>query len=628
MADFQSAQERRKWQSLQNSAGSSFQAIVQGRANAGDYQRVSSILSGLNTLAREVFDRAVSSAETQGKKLAAQIDHLDAVRSDEAVQRSINAAMAQSLPDVLAQIKDIFTLELLEHNEDLSNTIKTGFTDIKQYLPQTQAEPATADDVLSAAELVIEQVDKDAGSRWERQEQSLLAKMSQVFKTAIMEVAAAMRARSAPARGPMGPRSIGYSGGSVGRQNYGSGPAPGAGPPTVLMNAQRLLGVGGASSAAAPMLGSQGAGASSSPTTGTAPVGSSFSPSSGVAVNISQAAEDQIRESAKAQTALFDQIRKLLDGSQQDSGGNADDEEQKKADTWWRSFKNWMGDKFSGDKKKGKGTNWGAWVKGLGLTLLTMVTNPQLYETIGNIISKYFTWENVKSAALASWEYLKDKGKAAVDWVMEKLGLKKSDSTTGGKDDDKPGLLSSAWSWAKDKLGIGGDKSSTTGGGGSTAGTVGSAPAMIGGSGVGYGVAAPAGMGGIGVGMGTGDASSYIGGSSNTKNNIAFTANGPTSNATTSSAGSTTSISNKTTINAASGPSGSNTTESVPASPVSSMSDGVMLPVGSSSGETTPADKDSRSIRGTPQLGISSFNFTPAMDDQLIMMNSSFFSGA
>jgi hypothetical protein len=147
VAQFNSEQERKKWASLQNSAGASLNNIVQGKAQTADFQRVSTVLNGLNALAAQVFAEAVSAAEVQAKKFQAAANAATQQRdltTLTAYEVALNDALKKVAPDIVEQIKDVLALEFLESTEELNRNIGGRFTNLEGMLPP-QDLPTTND---------------------------------------------------------------------------------------------------------------------------------------------------------------------------------------------------------------------------------------------------------------------------------------------------------------------------------------------------------------------------------------------------------------------------------------------------------------------------------------------------
>jgi len=81
---------------------------------------------------------------------------------------------------------------------------------------------------------------------------------------------------------------------------------------------------------------------------------------------------------------------------------------------------------------------------------MSILLAPQLYETIAKKAKEFLTWDNIKNAASEAWNFMYDKGKAILDWVVDKLGLGKAIAKAG----DALAALGSAVDWLKDKLGF------------------------------------------------------------------------------------------------------------------------------------------------------------------------------
>ncbi|WP_391857838.1 hypothetical protein, partial [Vibrio cidicii] len=96
MPAFNTDYERRKWESLQNSAGASLTAVAQGRATSADVQKVITVLNGMNKMAGNLFARAASAAEVQAKKFEAQYEqtkHDKAIDTLTSFEMALNAAL-------------------------------------------------------------------------------------------------------------------------------------------------------------------------------------------------------------------------------------------------------------------------------------------------------------------------------------------------------------------------------------------------------------------------------------------------------------------------------------------------------------------------------------------------------
>lgn len=600
MAEFNSDADKKKWKSLQNNAGVSLAAIASGKANSADIQRVRTALNGLSSLAAMTFDEAVSAAEVQAKKFQTQLEKLEGLTSDQAFEKALGQALSAVAPDLVKQIEDALSLELLQHNEDLSRTMGSRFDQFEDLLPK-KGEQVTGDDLLAAASIAAEESARLIDQQWAQRESGFIAKISDAFRITLRDFVrdvSAARRQGGVSRVPQ----LGYAGGG-----------------TLVDTASRF-----APARDANVVDVQ-ARAVGSPTALPSPSG--VQPRDGVAVSMTKSTEDAIMSAAAQQTALY---QKLLDFLQhpQDSKAAGDDDEEKKADTWWRSFRGWMGDKYDSAKKAMRDNK--SWLSALGTALLTMVTAPELYESIGQIITKYLTWENVKSAVLSAWDYLKEKGQAVIDWIMDKLGLSKKD-----KGDEKKSSTSAptADTYRQDAaqghmpgtsaqaMGIQPVTSSATAP--VTAPTPGAMTPVPGSNGAPGANGAP-GIAGMAV---PGSAASTV----NVANSLvsgpnagmAVTANGTFAVNTTNSGGK----SYLTQGGMFQAPGQSNTVSQTD-KPVS-ITPGATTPppLPANSGQDGIGTGDNRPMKGTAQVGITSFGFTAGIDDSLVMMNSRYFSG-
>lgn len=435
MAEFKSAAEKKKWDSLQHQAGHSLHQIAQGKATSADFQRVSNTLSGLNKLAQQVFDEAVSAAEVQAKKFQAQYDTaLEKLKADEkdqdltAYEQALNKVLLERNPDLIQAIHEAITLELFQQSEDLEKSIGGKFDSIKDLLPPKDLP--TVDDTLAAGDLLVEKLSSLDDSKWERRSGGLLDKIGSLFRDTLQDIAdQVMRSRqqgSAPEshRPRLAGPSRALKDNVIDMEDVGA--------PPQLQKANQLV-------ADDPMVELQ----KLMQLTGPAPAMTSMS--SGAlpkntaepTIQMSPKTEATISQAAEDQTSLYTELINFLKNPAQamaNSGGSGfggagggsgqdkEESEDEKADTWWRSFRNWMGDKY--DKAKDWSKDNKGWLSSLGTLLTTMLLDPQLFEQIGSLIGKYLSWDSVKDAALGAWSYLKDKGTSVVDWVMDKLHIK------------------------------------------------------------------------------------------------------------------------------------------------------------------------------------------------------------
>ncbi len=412
MADFNSSQAKSKWQSLQNSAGASLSAVVQGRAQSSDFSRISTVLNGLNGLAAQVFSQAVSAADQQAKKFEAQYKKAGTGGTGggdnlTAYEKALNDALSTIAPDIVSSLKEIIEMSALESNEDLTREMGGRFADLQQMLPPKDLP--TVNDLLAANELLVEQlatsIKKDEDVAWEKRGDGLAAKVLSGFKSLIEQMAA----HGSPARGNSS-RSFGLP----------ALPSPSHHDvidmePNVAEHALALVG-GGGGHAVTDVMGSSEHGASTAVSSASLSQGKD-----GPTISMSPAAEKTIQQAATDQTNLYSKLLDFLQGGQKESKENEEEDEEKKADTWWRSFKNWSKDKS--DKVKDFGKDNMGWLGALGSGLALAMLNPQIFKYFGDQIEKYLTWDNLKSAVSTAWDWVAKQGKDVIDWVLEKLHI-------------------------------------------------------------------------------------------------------------------------------------------------------------------------------------------------------------
>jgi hypothetical protein len=564
----------------------------------------------------------------QAKKFEASYAQLEqGIRADNAdnltaYEKALNAALQTIEPNIVGTIKEFIELSALESNEDLTKTMNTGFTGVHEALPTDL--PSTSD-LLAANDLLEESLLEADANRWQTRETSLIEKIADVFKTTLRDLAEQINKERAASRGKAA------HGGQLAL------PAPGhqeildadgtnlmpmrrgvphavtdVEPHTIVDNAMQLV-----RPAEHRALTDQ--------TGGMEPHAKSSVAST--SISLSSAAEQAITKAATDQTSLY---QKLMDFLQKDDESTVDqkEEDENRADTFWNSYKSIVGDPSKGKKKKDDDEGWG-WLKTLGSALLLMATNPQLFKTIGDLITKYATWDNLKKAVGEAWDWVGKQAHEVLDWVLEKLHPK-SDTVTqkdvdasrngpaakltgpkaghadinnltpeqkaemakmdaANRDHNPNASVASAkpqgetgnqsWqSWVANKLGItvGADKVNLEGSTTSVGGTT----------------------------TNPGESSVNVGGSTTTIGGNRSSVSGPTS------------ISNTT------------STTSAPAQSAS-MAAGVAVPnTGVAAGMAASAGTgDNRPSKGGPQIGMSTFNFHTGTDDSLMMMNTPYFTG-
>jgi hypothetical protein len=371
--------------------------------------------------------------------------------------------------------------------------------------------------------------------------------------------------------------------------------------------------------------------------------------SSTTVVALNQSVHNELTTAAKAQTDFYDRVKALLPGDGKSGGkGQAEDEEneEKTANTWWRSFKNWFGDD---DKKKKKNKDKFSWLKDLGSLLALMILNPKLFKDLADGVKKLLTWDNLKAAAEKSWEWVKDVSSGVMEVIANLLGgtMKtptQADATKakdGGKDlatkgdrlkhltpqqqkqyDSMPNSNNESFT---DKIGLTG---------GATGGSTGFN--SIGANWLNKGLSM--------VGVNTPAMKSYNLEHTDTNKNSPtyghiivdgkdkgmnpdFKPPASTTVAAQSAGSARSSVTPTTPAASGSPSSGSGGSSTVSAAPSVPYTPGVSLPPPT---ESTPAGGSAATQpqKGSPQIGIGSFGFTAANSDSLNIMNTGHFTGS
>ncbi len=413
MAKVNNSTAQNKWDSLKGSAGVSLSHIVQGKASSSDFQRVQNVLSQQSSLASQIFSQAVSTAEKQAQKFQASYKSvLDKDNKEllSAFEVAMNAELQKVTPDLVGQLKEIIEMSVTSSNEELDKSIGSKFDAFKEFLPKEKDVPSMHD-ILAANAQQAAEIHSDALVRWERQEPALLEKIAGVFQSTLRNLAETInREKAQRAQGGSGKLALAGPRGHSGGPLMLHGAAAEAGDkPSVLARGMSLLhgpsGEGAADVDAKDVGGSQHGGGGSST----------------MVVALNPAAQRELTTAAQAQTDFYSRVKSLLPSPGQEGKGDAENEgkEEKKADTWWRSFKNWFGD--DEDKKKKKSDKF-SWIKDLGAMLALMILNPKLFQTIGDGIKKLLTWENLKGAAEASWDWVKGMASGVMESIANLLG--------------------------------------------------------------------------------------------------------------------------------------------------------------------------------------------------------------
>lgn len=410
MAQVNNATAQKRWESLKGSAGVSISRIVQGNATSSDYQRVQNVLTQQSNLASQVFSTLLATAKVNAEKSKDNFsDILD--KNNKVILSSFEAAFNAEIkklsPDIVGQLKELIEMSILQSNEDIGKQMGSQFDSIRHLLPEKKDTPSV-NDLLAANELLAEHLIANDKESWEKREPELLERIAQTFEGTLRDLAQKINAERAHRNRTARGHANSQPGGLIPRL---AGPrAPAAMErPSLLAQGLALLRGGGVApeSNRAPSDGVSGS-----------------SDTSTTVVSISPATDRELTTDAKAQKGFYDKIKDLLPDLGKKDKGDAQkkDDEADKADTWWRSFKNWFGDddKKKSNKKKDKY----GWLKGLGTMLALMILNPKLFQTLGEGIKNLLTWDNIKGAAEKSWDWVKGASSTVLTAIQNLLAPK------------------------------------------------------------------------------------------------------------------------------------------------------------------------------------------------------------
>jgi hypothetical protein len=627
MAGFNSDQASKKWQSLQNTAGQSLNNIVQGKASTSDFSRVASSLNGLNGLAANVFAQAISAAEVQAKKFEASYAqlqegvregiHVDNAANLTAYEKALNAALSTIEPNIVGALKEIIELSNLESNEDLTKTITSGFSTVTESMPQDL--PSTHD-LLAATELLKEELVEEDKRTWQTRESSLIEKIADVFKSTLRDLAEQIsKERRSPAQHH--------------QAQHLALPAPGhqevlpAIAAHALVPSRQMHDVTDVEShtivdSAMQMVRPLQTKALTGPRA--ADTKSAISANS---ITLSPGAEQAITKAANDQTSLYQKLMDFLAKGDEDSTVDQKEADEDRADTFWNSYKSIVGGTDKKSKKSTDDDGWG-WLKTLGSALLLMATNPQLFKTIGDLITKYATWDNLKKVVMEAWDWVGKQAHDVLDWVLDKLHLGGKSDTVSQKDVDasrkEPAAkLTAAKAGHADINNLTPEQKKQMAA--MDAANKDHHPNAS------VASAKPQGTTGnqsiqsaIANKLGITNGAKTVNVEGSTTNQGGTTVNPGES---TTTVGGTTVGGNRSTIGGTVNNTSTTNTTSVPAAGAS-MTPGTSVANGAAGGSAAPAGTgDNRPSKGGPQIGMSTFNFHTGIDDSLVMMNTPYFTG-
>ena len=412
MAQVNNAAAQKKWESLKGSAGVSLSRIVQGNATSADYQRVMNVLNQQSNLASQVFGQLLALAKANAEKSK---DNYEALldKNNEVLLSAFEVAFNEELkkiePDIVGQLKEIIEMTVLQSNEDLDQRMGSRFDAIKDLLPAKKDNPSI-NDLLAANDLLAERVQEDNAAEWDRRLPSLIERVAQTFEGTLRNLAERINAEKAHRAQTARGHAASHPSASVPLLSHGPSPVATMERQSILQQGMALL--RGPSSGNALTVGKSPASGVSGSTDSTTAV-----------VALSPAAQHDLTTAADSQKGFYDRIKALLPShaKKEDTGeAQQQDDESKKADTWWRSFKNWFGDDES--KRQSKKKDRFSWLKGLGQMLALMILNPKLFQTLGEGMKNLLTWDNIKGAAEKSWDWVKGVASSVMETISNMLG--------------------------------------------------------------------------------------------------------------------------------------------------------------------------------------------------------------
>lgn len=417
---FNSIQAKGKWASLENQAGLAMDKIAKGQATTTDIQKVSSTLKQLSSVASTVFNEAVDAAQ-QTALVVKDAGNLQITEGLTAFEAALNSALQVSFKDTIQQIKDIFELDLLGQTEELTKTIGGSFADLYQRLPPKDLP--TTNDLLAANDLLAEQLDKNDKETWLTKADDLVDRMYLLFNDTLRNLKVNPAVNSGANKFAKGRRH--------GMNPYNLGDS-------LADKAQALVG---------PVR-PNGWGTDVTDVTSTPTTSVNMAPASAekaTAVNEAQTKEDKW-------SSIMEKLDAYLDSRQDSKREDPAEKETKKADSWWKSFKeNFTGGSKKGKKGKGDTSIMKTLADFVGKGLLSMLLVPELWRTVEEklesavaaipglaktawtditaLYDKYVTWDNIKDIAGKVWNFVTEEGGEFLTWVKKLIGWDSKKST-------------------------------------------------------------------------------------------------------------------------------------------------------------------------------------------------------
>jgi len=390
MLQFRSDKEKNKWRALQNRADIPLNKLIQGNVNASDIAKLSSVLGSLSKLAQEVFDAAVKSAEEQAKSVvkAGNIKIEDGIS---AFEKELNTALSIQFPKLIQDIKEILSLEIYEHTDELDRSIGIKFTDLKSFLPPKDLP--TTDDLLAANDLLVERLE-DARF-WEARETSIANRIIEGLQNFVVKNRSENQSGAYSEKYPtIADRGMSLLTGPEKETN-------------VIDVESHFL----PAAIAAPLL--------------TAGETTSTVTHEDLPQRLLRMMQEFIGVTLPEKlNVLKDMVSPrgaMSSTTNTPSLEDVDKKETRKADNWWKSFSRWIGSEHDTTKSKAKKVKGNNWLEALKLGLMSLLLTPTLWTSVAQNIEELFTWDNIKKwTSEAVTEVVKD-AKDVGNWIANKI---------------------------------------------------------------------------------------------------------------------------------------------------------------------------------------------------------------
>jgi len=380
---FNSVQAKAKWDALENRAGQSITKVVQGTATVSDIKSISATLGQLSNVAGMIFDEAVDAAE----KTALQIQKAGKIEIKEgltAFESALNSALKVSFDEVVKKIQDVFELDLLEQTEKLKGAMGSNFEHLATLLPPKDLP--TVNDLLASNELLVETLEQKQENSWQKRADGLLDSLFHMFSDTLRNI-------------KVNPAATGAVSTYVKGRRHRINPYELR---TIADQGQDMVGTS--------------TDTLEDVSTTTSPMAQVSMGKAGEVLPHLPQTTQALQQNIGDWSDLVGKLNAFLERQEKDATEDPTEKETKKADTWWKSFKEWFGTKKKSAAKGTKDFLGKNWLKGLGLGLLSMILAPQLWTTLADKFKEYVTWDNIKGTALQAWDEVTDLADKYLTW--------------------------------------------------------------------------------------------------------------------------------------------------------------------------------------------------------------------